>query len=182
MSKEGRHTGIKLKSRKQTSGIKSRSTVGSGKDSPKRLLEKAQEVNEALKDRLLRTVAELDNALKRTEREKAALIRTANEELIKAILPILDDFDRSLKSYSEIDPDGFRNGIELIRQKLDSVLKSRGLTRMESIGQTFNVDEHEAILQSEKKGVPPNVIIEEFERGYLLNGHVLRHAKVRVSG
>jgi len=182
MSKDGRQSAKAGKSRTQKSGKEGRSTIGGGEDSLKKLLQKALEENEGLRDRLLRTVAELDNVLKRTEREKANLIQTANADLIKAILPILDDFDRSLKSYSEIDPSGFRSGIELIYQKLDSALKSRGLIRLEAVGQTFDVDKHEAILQSKKEGVPPNSVIEEFEKGYLLNGNVLRHAKVMVSG
>jgi molecular chaperone GrpE len=182
MSKDGRHSAKEGKRRTQKIGTKGRSAIGSGEESLKRLLQKALEENEGLRDRLLRTVAELDNVLKRTEREKANLIQTANADLIKAILPILDDFDRSLKSYSKIDPTGFRSGIELIYQKLDSALKSRGLIRLEAVGQTFDVDKHEAILQSKKEGVPPNRVIEEFEKGYLLNGSVLRHAKVMVSG
>jgi molecular chaperone GrpE len=181
MIKDGRHSEIEVKSRKKRIGIKGRSAIGSGDDSQKILLQSAQEENESLKDRLIRTTAELDNVLKRTERERAILIQAASAELIKALLTILDDLDRSLKAYSEIDPDGFRNGIEMINQKLDSILKSRGLTRMDSIGQIFDVDKHEAILQSKKEGVPPNQVIEEFEKGYLLNGQVLRHAKVMVS-
>jgi molecular chaperone GrpE len=182
MSKAGRQTVKSEKSSKRKTGTKGQSANGNGDDSLKKLLQLVQEENAGLRDRLLRTVAELDNVLKRTEREKANLIQTANADLIKAILPILDDFDRSLKSYSEIDPDGFRNGIEFIYQKLESALKSRGLTRLETVGQTFDVDKHEALLQSEKEGIPPNRVIEEFEKGYLLNGRVLRHAKVMVSG
>jgi molecular chaperone GrpE len=100
---------------------------------------------------------------------------------LKTILPVLDDLERSLKSSSENDVSGFRNGVELIYQKLFSILKNQGLTPMETVGQRFDVEKHDALLQVEKKGTEPGMVVEEYERGYLLNGQVLRHAKVTVS-
>ena len=163
-------------------GKKHRSVPKKNGDSPEAALQRSLEENSILRERLLRTAAELDNVIKRTEREKISQTLSANAELLKSILPVLDDFDRSLKSYIEADPAGFRNGVELIHQKLVSILKSGGLTEMEAVGRPFNVDEHEALMQSRIEGVSPNMVVEEFERGYLLNGQVLRHAKVRVSG
>jgi molecular chaperone GrpE len=150
-------------------------------DSSGAALQKSREENAVLMERLLRTAAELDNVLKRTEREKNHYTLAANAGLLKSILPVLDDLGRSLKSFTEADPTGFRNGVELIHQKLVSVLKSTGLSEMEAVGKPFNVEEHEALMQSKIDGVPPNVVVEEFEKGYLLNGQVLRHAKVMVS-
>jgi molecular chaperone GrpE len=171
----------KTKTGNRKKGIKAVFPDRKGQLAGKPDLRNIDEEKAGLEEWLLRTTAELNNVLKRTGREKAQLIQTANADLIRAILPVLDDFDRSLKSYSDLDPSGFRDGIELIRQKLDSVLKSRGVTCIESVGQTFDVDKHEAVMQSIREGVPPDVVIEEFEKGYLLNGLVLRHAKVMVS-
>lgn len=152
------------------------------KESSAAALQKALEENAVLRERLLRTAAELDNVLKRTEREKINHTLSANAGLLKSILPVLDDLERSLKSFTEADLAGFRNGVELIQQKLVSILKTRGLTEMEAVGRPFNVDEHDALMQSKIDGVSPNIVVEEFEKGYLLNGQVLRHAKVMVSG
>jgi molecular chaperone GrpE len=151
------------------------------KESPGAAIQKALEENAVLRERLLRTAAELDNVLKRTEREKINYTLSANAGLLKSILPVVDDLDRSLKSFTEDDLAGFRNGVELIHQKLVSILKARGLTEMEAVGRPFNVDEHEALMQSKIDGVSSNMVVEEFEKGYLLNGQVLRHAKVMVS-
>ena len=165
----------------RSTGGENRSFQNKKRESLREKLQKSQEENEGLRERLLRTAAELENVLKRTEREKVSIIQSANAGLLKSILPILDDLDRSLKSYNETDPAGFKNGIELIQQKLISILKSKGLTEMETVGQTFDVDRHEALMQSRVEGVPPDQVVEELEKGYLLNGLVLRHAKVMVS-
>lgn len=144
-------------------------------------LKSAEEEVKALQERLLRTAAELDNVRKRTEKEKIQLVLNANADLLKNVLPVLDDLERSLKLSSENDVSGFRNGIELIYQKLFSILKNQGLTPMEAVGQRFDVEKHDALLQVEKEGTAPGMVVEEYERGYLLNGQVLRHAKVTVS-
>jgi molecular chaperone GrpE len=153
-----------------------------GEEQLRKKLRAAQEEIESLKDRLLRTAAELDNYRKRTEREFAQVIQTANEAVIKDILFIIDDLERSLKS----DPKGgkakeFHRGIELIYQKLLSILSGYGLEPMNSMGKDFNVDQHDALLQVEKEDTPAGIVVEEHEKGYLLNGKVIRHAKVVVS-
>ena len=144
-------------------------------------LKEAEDQIQSLNDRLLRTAAELDNYRKRTEREIAHIIQNANEGLIKDLLPIIDDFERSLKTEKDSDDKGFREGVYLIYQKLSSILQGWGLEPMISVDQPFDVDRHDALLQLEKKGKPSGVVIEEHEKGYLLNGRVLRHAKVLVS-
>jgi len=145
-------------------------------------LKEAEKEIEVLKDRLLRTAAELDNFRKRTEREISQIIQNANERLIKDILPVIDDLERSLKlSQKGKNEKEFLSGVELIYQKLMSVLRSYGLDPMESENKEFDVQQHEALLQMEKEGTPPGMVVEEHEKGYLLNGKVLRHAKVVVS-
>ena len=145
-------------------------------------LEEAQKSAEAYKDQFLRKAAEFDNYKKRTDGERIELIKYANERLISQILPILDDFQRSMKAGSaKHDFDQFYKGIELVANKLAKVLETQGLKAFDSLGQPFNVDFHDALLQSPSADVPPNTVVEEVEKGYHLHDKVLRHAKVIVS-
>lgn len=133
------------------------------------------------KDRFLRAAADLDNFRKRTEKEKARLILNANADLIRQLLPIMDDLERSLKKPSNEDAGAFREGIELIRHKLEGVLKNQGLEIMETKGRLFNVDLHEAVMQVADLHAAPDTVVDEYEKGFMLNDRVLRHAKVVVN-
>ncbi|MBN2104361.1 nucleotide exchange factor GrpE [bacterium] len=134
---------------------------------------------ETLQDRLLRMLAEMDNIKKRMEKERVQWQEAANAALLQAILPVVDDLERSLKISCK--GDDFRQGIEMILQKLTKTLKEKGLSPMESVGKPFDVDMHDALLQMEKEGVEPGIVIEEHEKGYIFHGRVIRHAKVLVS-
>jgi molecular chaperone GrpE len=135
-----------------------------------------------LRDLLLRRSAEFENYKRRVEQESLTTIRMANEGLILAILPIMDDLERSLKAgKSSNDPAAFYRGVELIAQKLVKVLESQNVRAFESTGQPFDVHRHDALLQVPKADVPPHTIIEEVERGYEMHEKVIRHAKVVVS-
>lgn len=172
-------------SEKKTTQTQKKSTKTTTKPSREAALRKKLKEADArihdLNDRLLRTAAELDNYRKRTEREIARIIQNANEGLIKDLLPVIDDFDRSLKIENGEDERGLREGVEMIYQKLMSTLQGRGLEPMVSVDQPFDVDRHDALLQVEKEGTPSGMVLEEHEKGYLLNERVLRHAKVLVS-
>lgn len=145
-------------------------------------LEEARRLADQYRDQLLRRAAELENFKRRSEAEIATIIRNANENLLTALLPVLDDFDRSLKASADsADMESLRRGIELIAQKLAKVLEREGLLPFESVGQPFDVAFHDALLQLPKSDVPPHTVIEEVERGYRLRDKVLRHAKVVVS-
>ncbi len=145
-------------------------------------LNAAQKEIESLKDQVLRTAAELDNVRKRTEKEIGQILQNANECLIKDLLPIIDDLERSLKSAPEksTDKDLFK-GVEMIHQKLMAILKSNGVEPLESVGKEFDVDHHDALLQVEHKDIPSGIVVEEHGRGYAMNGKVIRHAKVLVN-
>jgi molecular chaperone GrpE len=147
----------------------------------KEALQKSKSENEALKERLLRIAAEFDNTKKRTEREIAQIILTANKRLILDLLPVVDDLERSLKISADQDPESFRQGVELIYQKLTGILKNQGVAPMESVGQPFDVDKHDALLQVEQPDAPSGIVVQEHEKGYCLHDAVLRHAKVVVS-
>lgn len=151
-------------------------------DQLKQQLAELQKLADTYKDQLLRKAAEFENYKRRTEAEVQNLIRNANEGLILAIIPILNDFVRSLKAGAENrDYDSFYKGVELIYTKLTKLLESQGLTPFESVGKPFDVEYHDALLQVPRNDVPPHTVIEEIERGYKLHDKVLRHAKVIVS-
>lgn len=168
--------------RREKKHSKAKTSQKKREDQLREKLKEAKAEIETLKERFLRTAAELDNFRKRTEREILQIVQNANRELIKDILPIIDDLERSLNA-SEKKGGGreFIKGIELIYGKLMSTLHSCGLERMESVNEVFDVEKHEALLQIERDDTPSGIVVEEHEKGYLLNGKVLRHAKVVVS-
>ena len=147
-----------------------------------RKVEAAEKVADAYKDQLLRKAAEFENYKKRSEADYLNMVKVANERLISSLIPILDDFSRSLKSGREIkEHESFFKGVELIYNKFTKVLESQGLVPFESVGKPFDVDYHDALLQTPRTDVPPHTVVEEIERGYKLFDKVLRHAKVIVS-
>ena len=148
-----------------------------------KLLESKEKELEELRDLYVRKLAEFDNYRKRTQREFVELVKNANADLILQILPVVDDLERSLKAAEEHQQnfDAFVEGVRMIYQKLMAVLEKQGLKRIESVGQPFDPEKHEALMQVEKEGVDPNTVVEEHQAGYLLNERVLRHAKVIVS-
>lgn len=133
-----------------------------------------------LKDKYLRLYSEFDNFRKRTSKEKIDLTKTANEEVLKAILPTLDDFERAIKALGDDEAvKAAKEGVEIIYNKLSKTLEAKGLKVMSTIGTAFDPELHEAITQipapsEELKGK----IIDEVEKGYYLNDKVIRFAKV----
>ena len=135
-----------------------------------------------LRDQLLRKAAEFDNYKRRTENDFASLTKFAAENIITQLVPVLDDFNRSLKSIKEkAENDSLYKGIELIYAKFLKVLEAQGLKTMDVVGKEFNVDVHDALMQMPRADVPPHTVLEEVEKGYLLFDKVIRHAKVVVS-
>lgn len=161
------------------------SSIKRGKSAKKKYEEKIQELESRLNelnDRYLRLFSDFDNYRKRTSKERAELIGMASEEIIKSLLPVIDDFERAL---SALDKNENSNtditGIKLIYNKLIGILNKKGLTAIESKDQPFNTDFHEALSivpapTEEQKGK----VIEEVEKGYMLNGKVIRFARVIV--
>lgn len=136
-----------------------------------------------LKDKYLRTIAEFDNFKKRKERDFGDTIERANRELYLELLPVLDDFERSLNTTGSIKKNykSLRSGIELIFQKLLSILAKQGVEPIEAIGQAFDPQIHEAIFQVEDKEKPSNIIVDEATKGYRHKDKVLRFSKVVVN-
>ena len=137
---------------------------------------------DALKDQLLRLAAEFENYKKITSREIENRIKNANEDLILNLLPVLDDFERSLEAGKKIHKfKTFYEGVELIYNSFKNLLKKYGVEPIESVGQPFDVDVHEAMMMVEDKSKPSNMVTQEHQKGYRLNGKVIRHAKVVVT-
>lgn len=145
-------------------------------------LKKLQQKYDELNDKYIRLFSEFDNYRKRTLKERIEFSKTATEEIITALLPVLDDFERALQAFDKTDnTESIKEGINLIYNKFKSVLESRGLEQMKSHGEEFNTDYHDAITSipapsEDKKGK----VVDEVEKGYLLNGKVIRYAKVVV--
>jgi len=128
----------------------------------------------------IRLLAEFDNYKRRTQEERINLLKYGGEELAKGLLPILDDLHRTLEMDGSTNSVTIMKGIELIISKLDKALIDLGIQVFDSIGDDFDPDRHEALM-SEISDKGENVIIREFEKGYMYNDKILRHAKVVVS-
>lgn len=145
-------------------------------------LEKAQEEMEEQKDKYLRLSAEFDNYRKRTLKEKAELILNGGEKSLSSILPVVDDFERAIKTMeTATDVNAVKDGVELIYNKFMAVLVQNGVKVIETKDQPLDTDYHEAIAvipapSEEQKGK----ILDCVQTGYTLNDKVLRHAKVVV--
>lgn len=147
----------------------------------KKELEQALVEAAELKDQLLRTAAEFDNFRKRTINEKQELISRANADFMVTLLPVLDDMDRFAKADDEKDAAVLHQGILLILNKFQKLLQNQGLESMEAVGTPFDPEKHDALMQVESQEYGSDIVVEEHEKGYELNGSVIRHAKVLVS-
>lgn len=135
-----------------------------------------------LSDKYLRLSAEFQNYKRRTAKEKMDIIQTAGRDVIKVLLPVLDDFNRAKKAADDDDSvEAFSEGVQLVYEKLHRVLEQKGLKALDTDGEVFNADFHEALTEipaptEEMKGK----IIDTIERGYALNDKIIRYAKVVV--
>ena len=138
-------------------------------------------VNE-LNDKYLRLYSEFDNFRKRTFKEKIESSRTASEEVIKELLPVLDDFDRAIASMASTDNiEAIKEGEQLIHAKMKAIFSSKGLKEIKSIGEDFNTDFHEAItsIPSPSEDMK-NKVVDEIQKGYTLHDKVIRFSKVII--
>lgn len=134
-----------------------------------------------LNDKYLRLYSEYDNYRKRTANEKVELIKTAAESTILALLPILDDFERALPTMEKIEDKTHYEGIALIYNKLKHTLEQKGLEEIKAVGEPFNTDEHEALTQIPAPSEDmKDKVVDVVQKGYKLNGKVIRYARVVV--
>lgn len=140
-----------------------------------------QQQLDEVKDKYMRMYAEFENYKKRAVREKIDWIKNAAQDTLSALLPVLDDFDRAKKYAASKAETGWSEGVELVYQKLYNALRQKGLEAMDSNGQPFDPELHEAITEipaptEDLKGK----VVDTIEKGYLLNEKIIRHAKVVV--
>jgi molecular chaperone GrpE len=134
-----------------------------------------------LNDRHLRQAAEFDNFRRRNAKERVELIQTAGKDVITDLLVVLDDSERAQKQMEKTDDvNQIKDGIQLVFLKLRNTLSGKGLKAMESIGQEFNPDLHEAITEIDAGENMKGKVVDEVQKGYYLNDKIIRHAKVVV--
>ena len=135
-----------------------------------------------LKDKFLRKVAEFENYKRRTENDQFNLIKYSAASFIIKLLPVIDDFERSLDHIEDAkDIDAIKEGLKLIYGKLKKALDEEGVKKIDAAGKPFDVEYHEAIMQRPDDSVEPHTVLNEVEKGYLYKDKVIRHSKVIVS-
>ena len=138
--------------------------------------------NSELKDQYLRKHADFENYRKRMAREKADSVKYGNQELLKDLIEVIDNFDRAIKSAQDSqDFNSFRDGISMIEQQFTGMLESKwGLKKMACTGVEYDPNSHEALMMEESAEVDVPTVLEDFQAGYMLHERVLRPAKVKV--
>lgn len=134
-----------------------------------------------LQERLLRSAAEFDNYRKRTDRERRELSDAVSADLIRDLLPVVDDLERAIAASADTTDPALRAGIELIHRQILDVLRRRNVEPFESVGKTFDPAWHEALASEPAKGRRDDEIIEEIRRGYRIGPRLLRAAMVKVA-
>ena len=144
----------------------------------------AKEKIDELNDKYLRLYSEFDNFRKRTMKEKGELVKTASEEVIVSLLPVMDDLERAIAALETASKEGeasYLEGIKLIYNKFKNTLQQKGLEPVDSLKRPFDVDYHEAIAKiPAPEEVLKGCVVDEVLKGYLLNGKVIRFARVVV--
>jgi len=145
------------------------------------VVQKTQEAKENY-DRVLRLAAELDNLKKRQERELSEVRQFANENLLRELLPVLDNLERALEHGRQNEtPEALMEGLDLVYQDFLKVLGRFGITPLDSVGERFNPTYHHAVMEEEAPEVEDQTVLKELQKGYLLQNRLLRPAMVVVS-
>ena len=134
-----------------------------------------------LTDKVKRQLAEFENFRNRTEKEKSQMYMVGARDVIEKLLPVVDNFERGLKSIPEDQKDGpVASGMEMIYKQLITVLTDLGVTPIEAVGQEFDPNFHNAVMHAEDEELGENTVSEEFQKGYKYKDAVLRHSMVKV--
>jgi molecular chaperone GrpE len=151
-------------------------------DPVQRELEELRKQADENYQRFLRTQADFDNFRRRARQEKEDFVKYASLKLIEQLLPVIDNFERALSSSKENkDFDALVKGLDMTFRQLDQVLVQEGLRPIESVGQPFNPEIHQAIMQVESEEHEEGIVVEELQKGYMLKDKVIRPAMVKVS-
>lgn len=139
-------------------------------------------VIEDLQDRLKRQMAEFDNYRKRTEKEKSAMFEMGASDVVKKLLPIVDNFERGFKSVTEEElQTPFAKGMDMVYKQTIKMLEDLQVKPIEAVGSEFNPEFHNAVMHVEDDSQGENIIVEEFEKGYTYRDVVIRHSMVKVA-
>ncbi len=148
----------------------------------KKKKDKKEEKIEELTDQLMRQMAEFDNYRKRTDKEKASMYIIGAKEIVEKILPVVDNFERGLTAVPEEQKeDPFVDGMNKIYKQMITVLEESGVKPIEAVGSEFDPNLHNAVMHVEDESVGENIIVEEFQKGYLYKDFVVRHSMVKVA-
>ena len=142
--------------------------------------DKRDEQIEQLNDKLMRQMAEFENFRRRTDQEKAQMFGNGQKAIVEKILPVVDNFERGLATVEE-GADPFADGMLMIYKQLLTTLEEAGVKPIEAVGQEFNPDYHNAVMHVDDEEVGENIIVEEFQKGYMMNDSVVRHSMVKVA-
>lgn len=146
-------------------------------------LKEARAQAEELQQRLLRAQADFDNFRRRTVKEKEELAQYASSKLVTELLPVLDNFERALAAaQTGSEEQSFVKGVNMIFRQFMQVLEQEGVKAMNAVGEPFNPEFHQAIMQVESEEHEEGIVVEEVQKGYMLKDRVLRPAMVKVSG
>lgn len=158
------------------------SATETGPSSPEQAqeLQKLREENRKLKDQYLRKMADFENFRKRTEREKTDYFKWALTDVMREVVPVLDNFERALAMTADGDGE-FRKGVELIYKQFVEVLQKYGLKPVDSALVNFDPTVHEAVMRDDDSDLPHNTVVEVLQKGYFLNDRLLRPAMVKVA-
>ncbi|MFH1391509.1 MAG: nucleotide exchange factor GrpE [Candidatus Diapherotrites archaeon] len=143
-------------------------------------LQEAKALSEEYKDNMQRIQAEFENFQKRTEKEMQNFRTIANAEIIKDFLPLVDSLGEGIREAEKSNNEEMKKGFEIVQKQLTQILEKNGVKKIESVGKTFDHDFHECMMTVKEEG-KDNEILEEFQKGYTLNGKILRPAKVKVN-
>ena len=145
--------------------------------------DKKDEKIEELNDRLIRQMAEFDNFRKRSEREKSQMFEMGAKDIVEKILPVVDNMERGLATVSEEEManNAFAQGMEKVYKHFMTVLEQAGVKPIEAVGTEFNPDFHNAVMHVEDENVGENIVVEEFQKGYMYRESVVRHSMVKVA-
>ena len=145
--------------------------------------DKKDEKIEELNDRLIRQMAEFDNFRKRSEREKSQMFEIGAKDIVEKILPVVDNMERGLATVSEEEManNAFAQGMEKVYKHFMTVLEQAGVKPIEAVGIEFNPDFHNAVMHVEDENVGENIVVEEFQKGYMYRESVVRHSMVKVA-
>ncbi|RYG74742.1 nucleotide exchange factor GrpE [Lentibacillus lipolyticus] len=144
-------------------------------------LDKVKQEKDDVYQRVLRIQAEFDNYKKRTQKEKEADRKYKSEDIVKELLPVMDNFERALQVEVTDETKNFAEGITMVYRQLKDALANHGVEEIESVGKPFDPTIHHAVMQEEDEEAEPETVIEELQKGYYLKDRVIRPAMVKVN-